>query len=62
MTLPTDAPMKRVMVLLGSTLGSYLGWWAGAPIGMGTAFVLSMVGLGFGMYFGARAATRLLSG
>jgi hypothetical protein len=52
--------MKKVLVLTGSTLGSYLGWWAGAPIGMVTAFMLSMVGLGLGMYAGNRLCARLL--
>ena len=52
--------MKKILVLLGSTIGSYVGWWAGSSAGLLTAFMLSMVGLGLGMYFGARTASRLL--
>jgi|MGYP003334251932 hypothetical protein len=50
--------MKKLLVLVGSTVGSSVGWWLGANIGIMTAFMLSMVGLGFGMWGGARLAAR----
>ena len=50
--------MKKLFVLLGSTIGSALGWWLGARIGLMTAFLVSMVGLGVGMWMGARYAQR----
>jgi len=48
--------MKKLFVLLGATVGSYLGWWLGARIGVMTAFMVSTLFTGFGMYAGARAA------
>jgi hypothetical protein len=41
--------MKTVLVLLLSSVGSYVGWWMGTPIGFFGQFVLSMVGFGIGM-------------
>jgi hypothetical protein len=51
--------MKKLLVLIGSTIGSYAGWWLGAPGGIFGSFIVSMVGLGAGMWIGARAADRL---
>lgn len=48
--------MRKLCVLVGATLGSYLGWWLGAAVGVMTAFMLSMLGMGVGMYAGGRAA------
>lgn len=50
--------MKKLFVFLGSTVGSYIGWWLGEDFGFMTAFILSMVGLGAGMWLGARYAQR----
>lgn len=51
--------MKKLFVFIGSTGGSYLGWWLGTPGGIFGSFVVSMVGLGAGMWAGARLADRL---
>ena len=48
--------MRKLFVLVGASAGSYLGWWLGATVGFMTAFTLSMVGTGVGMYAGSRAA------
>jgi hypothetical protein len=50
--------MKKLCVMIGSTIGGSLGWAAGAPIGTMTAFMISMVGTGIGMYAGFRFADR----
>jgi hypothetical protein len=50
--------MKTLLVLVVSTIGSAVGWWLGARIGIMSAFVLSMVGLGLGMWGGAHPAAR----
>lgn len=50
--------MKKLLVMLGSTMGSYAGWWLGAPGGIFGSFLVSMIGLGFGMWAGARVADR----
>ncbi|MFQ5738034.1 MAG: hypothetical protein ACE5JX_03405 [Acidobacteriota bacterium] len=42
--------MRKLLTLLGATLGGGLGWWLGATVGIMTGFVLSMVGTGFGLY------------
>ena len=49
-----SAPLE----LIGTTVGSYAGWYLGSLLGGGfmTSFILSMVGLGVGMYYGAKKA------
>ena len=48
--------MKKLLVLVLSTIGSAAGWWLGALVGIMAAFILGMVGLGLGMWAGARLA------
>lgn len=48
--------MKKLLVGIVSTVASTIGWVIGAKAGTMTAFMLSMVGLGVGIYFGARLA------
>jgi len=48
--------MMKLFGFVGATLGSYLGWWAGSRFGIMTSFMLSMIGTGFGIYFGRKAA------
>jgi hypothetical protein len=54
----TEDPMKKLLVMVVSTIGSAIGWWIGARIGIMSAFMLSMVGLGVGIWGGARLAAR----
>lgn len=49
--------MGKLMALVGTTAGGALGWWLGAPAGLMTAFICSMVGTGVGLY-AARRVTR----
>jgi hypothetical protein len=44
----------------GATIGGSLGWWAGASGGMFVAFLMSMVGIGLGLYLGRQLGDRLL--
>jgi hypothetical protein len=44
--------MAKVLVFVGSTAGGALGWWIGATVGIMTAFIISMVGTGAGIYAG----------
>ena len=46
--------MTTLYVLIGTTAGGYIGWWAGAHVGMMTAFTLSVVGTGVGLYVARR--------
>ena len=48
--------MRKALTFLGATVGSYAGWYIGSPIGFMTAFVLSMIGTGLGIYAGIRVA------
>lgn len=50
--------MKRLLDLIGMSIGGWLGWMAGAPISFFTAFIVSVVGTGVGLY----AIRRLTSG
>ena len=50
--------LTKLLMLVISTIGSYAGWWLGARIGTMTAFILSMVGLGVGLYAGREVARR----
>jgi uncharacterized membrane protein YeaQ/YmgE (transglycosylase-associated protein family) len=48
--------MTRLLGFVGATAGGAVGWWMGAPVGMMTAFMLSMVGTGVGLYAGHKFA------
>ena len=48
--------MLKFYSFIGATVGSYAGWAIGSPVGFTTAFMVSMVGTGFGIYFGRRVA------
>lgn len=50
--------MRKLLVLVGTTIGGAVGWWIGDGIGIMTAFILSMVGTGLGMYVGIRIARQ----
>lgn len=50
--------MKKLIVLLVSTVGSSMGWWLGAHVGIMTAFMVSMVGTGLGIWGGVKLAKR----
>ena len=51
--------MTKLMIFLGATVGGAIGWWLGAFVGTFTAFVVSMLGTGAGMYFGRSWADRI---
>ena len=52
--------MSTLLAWGAATLLGAVGWWAGALEGVFTAFVLSMVGTGVGLYLGRRMAAHLL--
>ena len=49
--------MKRLFDLIGMTIGGWLGWAVGAPISIFTAFLVSMIGTGVGLW-ATRKVTR----
>jgi len=46
--------VKAMVGFLGMSVGGALGWWLGAKVGFMTAFLLSVVGSGVGLYFARR--------
>jgi len=53
--------VSKVLTFLGASIGGAIGWWLGARIGTMTAFVVSTVGTGVGVYAGRRIADSLLA-
>ncbi len=52
--------MPRLLATVGGTLGSYLGWALGAPVGQMTAFLCSVVAGALGVYCGRRVARHMV--
>lgn len=48
--------MTKLLGFVGATVGGYAGWAVGALAGTFAAFIVSMIGTGFGMYWGRRLA------
>jgi len=48
------ASMNKLLIMIGMTLFSWIGWWAGEPFGLFTGFLLSGVGSLIGVYVGWR--------
>lgn len=51
--------MTKMLGFIGATLGGAVGWWLGDQVGLMTAFIVSIVGTGAGIYFGKRIATQI---
>lgn len=51
----------KMIKIVASTLGSYVGWWLGAHLGLMTAFVLSIIGTAFGVYLANLWASEYFS-
>ncbi len=50
--------MHRLLITLCTFVLGSLGWYAGEQVGVFTAFVLSMVGTGAGVYVGKQLGDR----
>ncbi len=46
--------MKKIILLISISIFGWIGWWAGAHIGMMTAYFISLAGSLFGVYVGVR--------
>ena len=55
-----ETRMTKLLGFIGATIGGWIGWAIGAPVGVFTAFAVSMVGTGVGIYYGRRAAEHWL--
>ncbi len=51
--------MKKVIIMITTTVGSAVGWWLGSDFGIMTAFMVSIVGFALGVYYGNKLAKRL---
>jgi uncharacterized membrane protein YeaQ/YmgE (transglycosylase-associated protein family) len=49
--------MNKLLALFGMTVGGWIGWAIGAPMGLFAAFILGIVGTGAGLYLGRRIAS-----
>lgn len=54
------AVMSKLLSFIGATVVGSLGWWIGAQVGFMTAFFVSMIGTGVGIYVGRRIARDYL--
>jgi hypothetical protein len=52
--------MQKLLTFIGITIGGYVGWFVGERVGIFTAFVLSIVGTGAGIYAARRVSQQLL--
>jgi hypothetical protein len=52
--------VTRLLSWVGASVVGAVGWWAGAPWGILSAFLLSMVGTGAGLFLGRWLADRLV--
>ncbi len=50
--------MGKVLAFVGATLFGAAGWWLGSFVGVMTAWMLSAVATGVGIYAGKRAAAH----
>ena len=52
--------MENLLGFLGATVLGAIGWWIGNRIGVMTAFILSTIATGIGLYAGRRIARDYL--
>jgi hypothetical protein len=52
--------MKGFLNFFGMSVGGWIGWALGAQISIFTAFIVSMVGTGAGLFYTQRAIKRFL--
>ncbi len=52
--------MKGFLNFFGMSVGGWIGWALGAQVSIFTAFLVSMVGTGIGLYYTRRIIRNLL--
>ena len=52
--------MRAILVMVGISLGGWVGWALGARLGIFGAYILSVIGSALGLYFTRRLITRYL--
>ncbi len=51
--------MGRSLGLFGAMFGGWFGWWVGDHVGFMTAYFLSVIGMGAGLYLARRFTANL---
>ena len=44
----------KIIIGLGSMIGGWIGWWLGMHVGIMTAFIVSVIGTGGGLFLTRR--------
>ena len=52
--------MKGFLNFVGMTIGGWIGWAIGAYVSIFTAYMVSMVGTGLGLYFAMKVTKAIL--
>jgi hypothetical protein len=52
--------METLLGFLGASILGAIGWWIGDRVGLMTAFILSTIATGIGLYAGRRIARDYL--
>ena len=52
--------MKGFLNLVGMSVGGWIGWALGSQVSIFTAFIVSMVGTGVGLFYTQRAIKHML--
>ena len=51
--------MQKILWIVGSTIGSSVGWWLGSYFGMTGSFIVSTIGMAAGTYYGFQLGKKL---
>jgi hypothetical protein len=54
----TGATVVKLGGFVGATVAGYVGWYLVAGFGFMTAFIVSTIASGFGMYYGVKFARK----
>jgi hypothetical protein len=52
--------MKKLLILIIISIGSWIGWWLGSYAGVMTAYLLGVVGAAAGLYFGRKIMSNYM--
>ena len=52
--------MKKLLILIFISIGSWIGWWLGDHVGIMTAYIVSVFGAAAGLYFGRKFMSNYL--
>jgi len=59
-TVEGAVPVKGILNFTGMTIGGWIGWAIGKPVSLYTAFIISFVGTGVGLYAAIKVTKALV--